>query len=348
LETPPWPASWRPRMVSLLAPALAVPLAASLWTLPLQLLHFGVVPLWAVPANLLATPLLTPLTLGAMAAALLGLLLPPLQALMLPPLAWLAQALLAIAHGVAALPMAQWFTGRPTGWLVGLFSLGLLGLVVPSRWPWRRRWALALVTLACVLHLHQLRADALVLVQDGPRTLLLARHQGRGALISTSADALSCRQAARLATGYGLGRYDWLLLLDPVPAPDPTCWQRQAVLVRGESDGPPPLASGQFLASPGLVARALTPDSQALELRFGAARWLLLPNRQALWSWRQRTERLDGSAWLGFRPRPEERRLLRDQGARRVWLSGPIGRRPWAVDPGWRFSGERGHLISHG
>jgi competence protein ComEC len=345
LETPPWPASWRPRMVSLLAPALAVPLAASLWTLPLQLLHFGVVPLWAVPANLLATPLLTPLTLGAMAAALLGLLLPPLQALMLPPLAWLAQALLVLAHGAAALPMAQWTSGRPSAWLVALFSLGLLGLVVP-RPPCRRHWALALVGLACAVHLHHLRADTLVLVQDGPRTLLLARHQGRGALISTSADGLSCRNAERLATGYGLGRYDWLLLLDPVPPSDPSCWDRQAALVRSESDGRPPLASGQFLASPGLVARALTPDSQALELRFGAARWLLLPNRQALWSWRQRGDRASERVWLGFRPGPGERRLLQQQGARQVWLSGTMGRSRWSLGSGWHFTGERGHLIS--
>jgi competence protein ComEC len=42
-----------------------------------------------VPANVLATPLLTPLTLGAMAATVVGLVLAWLQALAMPPLAWL-------------------------------------------------------------------------------------------------------------------------------------------------------------------------------------------------------------------------------------------------------------------
>jgi competence protein ComEC len=172
------PPAWRPRLAALLAPALAVPLAASLWTLPLQLLHFGVVPLWAVPANVLATPLLTPLTLGATGAAVVGLVAPPLQALAMPPLSWLAQGLLAVAQGAAALPMAQWHSGRLPFWLVMLFSLGLLGWVLP-RSRGLRGWALALLVLACALHLHQLRADAVVLVQDGPRTLLLARHRGR-------------------------------------------------------------------------------------------------------------------------------------------------------------------------
>ncbi|MFN9944781.1 MAG: ComEC/Rec2 family competence protein, partial [bacterium] len=89
------------------------------------------VPLWAVPANLVATPLLTPLTLGAMATALLGLVVPPVQGLLLPPLGWMAQALLAVAQGAAALPMAQWHSGRPSLLLVGMFSAGLLALVVP-------------------------------------------------------------------------------------------------------------------------------------------------------------------------------------------------------------------------
>ena len=338
--------SWRAWLAAALAPALAVPLAASLWTLPLQLLHFGVVPLWAVPANVLAAPLLTPLTLGAMAAAVVGLVAPPLQALAMPVLGWLAQGLLAVGYGVAALPMAQWHSGRPPLWLVTLFSLGLLGWVVARR-RGRRRWATGLLIVACLLHLQHLRADAVVLVRDGPRTLLLARHQGRGALISTGADALSCRHGQRLATGYGLSRYDWLLLLDPLSPPDPGCWERQAGLVLAETDGLPPLEPGRVLASAGLVAQGLAADSQALELRVGRGRWLLLPNRQAFWSWRQRGAAAPESVWLGYGPGSRERRVLAERGARRVWVSGAP--RPGAppLASGWWATGERGHLSGH-
>ncbi|MFM9102834.1 MAG: ComEC/Rec2 family competence protein [Cyanobium sp.] len=98
---PSWCGPW-------LAPAVAVPLAACLYTLPLQLLHFGVVPVYALLANLLAAPLLTPLTLGAMALALLAVVLPPLLGLLLPPLAALAGLLLLVVRLVAGLPMAQW------------------------------------------------------------------------------------------------------------------------------------------------------------------------------------------------------------------------------------------------
>ncbi len=337
------PAAWRPRLTGLLAPALAVPLAASLWTLPLQLLHFGVVPLWAVPANVVATPLLTPLTLGAMAVAVVGLVAPPLAALALPPLAWLAQALLAIAYGAAALPMAQWHSGRLPLALVVLFSLGLLGWALP---PSRRRrgGALLLILVACALHLHHLRADALVLVGDGPRALLLARHQGRGALLSTQADGSSCRQGQRLAHGHGIPRLDWLVLLDAVSPADPACWQRLAGVVVAEGEGPPPLAAGRQLASAGLGARGLTADSQALEITIGRAHWLVLPNRQAFWSWRERSLPAPANAWLGFAPGAAERRLLTQRGVRRVWLSGAPRPGSAPLARGWQATGERGHL----
>ncbi|WP_370566287.1 ComEC/Rec2 family competence protein [Cyanobium sp. LEGE 06113] len=122
---PPWCPGW-------LAAASAVPLAASLWTLPLQLFHFGVVPLYAVPANLVAAPLLTPLTLGAMALALVAVLVPPLLGLLLPPVAWCSGLLVIVVKGFAALPMAQWQLGRPEPLLVLLLAAGLLGLSVPG------------------------------------------------------------------------------------------------------------------------------------------------------------------------------------------------------------------------
>jgi competence protein ComEC len=337
-------------LVRRLAPALAVPLAASLWTLPLQLLHFGVVPLWAVPANLVATPLLTPLTLGAMAAALVGLVVPPLHGLLLPPLAWLAQALLAVAQAAAALPMAQWHSGRPSLLLVAVFSVGLLALLLPRRGGagLPRPLALALVVLACGIHLQQLQTDGLMLVQDGPRALLLARHQGRGALISSRADPQSCRRGQQLATALGISRYDWLVLLDAEPAADPACWQALAGVVVAEADGLPPLGAGQRLASPGLAAEGLLHASQALELEIGRARWLLLPNRQALWSWRDGGRPAAERVWLGFVPGPAERRLLQEQGVPRVWISGAPSRQAGALAGGWQATGQRGYLESSG
>jgi competence protein ComEC len=199
------------------------------------------------------------------------------------------------------------------------------------------------VALACVLHLAMLQADQLLLVHQGHRDLLLARHRGRAALVALQADGFSCHQADQLARGLGVSRFDWALLLDPLP-PDPSgCWHERAGLVLASADGSPPLLPGQRLQSPGLSAEAIAMASRGVRLGVGRRRWLLLPDRQDFWAWRELQggpASFDG-LWLGFRPGPRERRWLSAQGPERVWLSGEAV----AGDPsGWRASGRSGSL----
>ena len=323
-----WPGPWAPAV----AAALAVPMAASLWTLPLQLLHFGVVPLYAVPANGLASPLVTLLTLGAMGSALLVLIFPwlvgPAAALLHGP----GQVLLSLVAGFAQLPLAQLLTGRPAPWLVVLFSLGLLPWLLPLR-----RWRLAglgLITAAVVVQLHGLLADGLLLVHQPAGSLLLARHQGRGALVSNQADANSCRRAARLREGLGVPRFDWLVLLDPVAPEDPGCWQRLtahlAVLPQGH------------LASPGLGFTSLDLAGGAAVLEVGAQRWGLFPHPAG--ELPELTPPGLRGIWLGHPPRRGRQGPWAQlaQG-REVWVSG-LASRQQPRPTGWHFTGLRGFL----
>ncbi|MEB3234735.1 MAG: ComEC/Rec2 family competence protein [Cyanobacteriota bacterium] len=354
LTARPLDAALAQRLPRWLAAAVAVPLSAFVWTLPLQLLHFGVVPLYAIPANLLAAPLLTPLTLGAMALAVVALLLPPALPLLAWPLALLSSLLIGLTRWVAALPMAQWQLGRPQPWLVLLLAAASLALALPrvrARWRWL---ALAAVVLVVAVHLALLRGDQLLLVHQGRgdqgRDLLLARHQGRAALVSTAADGYSCSQATRLAQGLGVQRLDWALLLDPLAPEDPACWNKLAGLVLASADGSPPLLPGQRLRSPGLAAAPVAIDARALSLQVGSQRWLLLPDRQSLWAWREAEPAAAAEGiWLGFRPTAGERRQLdhaaADQGHKPLWFSGVQARRPW---PPWASTGASGSLVWDG
>ena len=226
--------------------------------------------------------------------------------------------------------------------------LALLGLALPGL---ARRWRLLAAALGVgvlLLHLVLLSGDQLLLVhqaESGPaRDLLLARHRGRAALVSTRADGFSCRQAGQLAQGLGVARFDWALLLDPVAAAEPDCWARQAGRVVAYGGGAPPLAAGQRLASPGLAVEALTMDSHALRLQLGRRHWLLLPDRQSLGRWRSGGPEAAGErVWLGFWPRPGEHRALLARRPGRVWLSGALPDRA-SLPPGWRASGVSGTL----
>jgi competence protein ComEC len=257
--------------------------------------------------------------------------------------------------------MAQWQTGRPLPLLVLLLSLSLLGWVVPAlarRW---RLWGTGLFALVVAVHLALLGGDRLLLVhQDswggaapggggGGRDLLVARTQGRGALIASHGDELSCAQARRLTAGLGVQRLDWLLLLDPVAPPDPACWRALAGVVVAYGEDGVPLQAGERLASPGLAVEALSMDSHALTLTLAGRQWLLLPDRQALWAWQAQAQaqaRTPGDGlWLGFAPRTRELHRLLAGSPRRVWLSGavPPGQ---PLPPGWSASGASGSLVA--
>ncbi|MEO1132593.1 MAG: ComEC/Rec2 family competence protein [Cyanobacteria bacterium J06639_1] len=120
--------AWMPKSW---AETLSVPLAAALWTLPLQLLTFGKVPTYCLLANCLAMPLVVPLTVAGFVGCGLCAIAPPLGAFAVK-LAYVP--LVALANGVsfiAGLPGASFHTGTVSiGQCLGLYAL--LGL-----WTWR-------------------------------------------------------------------------------------------------------------------------------------------------------------------------------------------------------------------
>jgi competence protein ComEC len=302
-----------------LAAALSIPVAALFWTLPLQLLHFGAMPLYALVANLLVAPLLAPLTLLAMLSALLVLVGPTA---VLPVLLWpvqqLAGLVITMAGWISHWPGAQLLTGRPQGWVVVLLLVGLLPWLLGAR-GCLRSWALLPMATALFAHGLMQLGDDLVAVERFGRHWLLARHRGRAALVSTHCDARSCLMAQRIATVHGHARLDWLMLLDPVATEVLPCWQALAHRVEAPQQGRAPIAIGQELLSDGLSVQPLQPRSGALLLRVGRQRWQLLPRSQALWMLQEQQrsgpQRVFTGTWLGFKPSAPQRRWLLQQGA---------------------------------
>jgi competence protein ComEC len=58
---------WMPPAIACL---IAVPIAASLWTLPLQLYVFGVVPVYSIVVNMITTPLISVISISGIISAL--------------------------------------------------------------------------------------------------------------------------------------------------------------------------------------------------------------------------------------------------------------------------------------
>lgn len=256
-----------------LVPVVSVSLAALVWTLPLQLLHFGSAPLYALISNLLAAPLLAPLTLAAMALALLVLAVPgAITAGVLPWLIWpvqqLAGLLIALVHWISGWPWAQLLTGRPQPLVVLLFALALLPLALPTLRHWRRH-AFPLALLAVVMQGWVQFSDDLIRVEQWGRQWLVLRHRGRAALLSSHGDRLSCHVARQLGTGLGHARFDWVAVMDPVALDQTGCWSLLAETVVAEHQGKIPLHLGQTLKSAGLGLRLADARGRHFQVQVG-------------------------------------------------------------------------------
>ncbi|MGC6482712.1 MAG: ComEC/Rec2 family competence protein [Synechococcus sp.] len=261
-----------------LAGALAVPLAAMVWTLPLQWLHFGAMPLYALLANVLTSPLLMVLTLLSMALAVLVLVLPQgvvafVAPLLAVPMKALASLLQQVVTTISHWPWAQVLTGRPAWWMVLVVVLTALSCSSSSaRQRGLPRLLLPLTLLTLGLHGAELMADAVIHVEQWGRQWVLLRHRGRAALISSSGDAFSCRVAQQLGHGSGHARFDWVAVLDPVATEEQRCWRHQAHTLVAEQLGHAPLQTGQRIVSPGLEMQPLPPRGRHFALQAGQRR----------------------------------------------------------------------------
>ena len=150
--------------------------------------------------------------------------------------------------------------------MVLLVVLALLPWALPSLHRWRLR-GFPLLLLATLLQAGVQLSDEVVMVRQWGRQWLMARHQGRAALISSHGDLLSCQLAQQLGQGYGHRRLDWLVVMDPVATDHMDCWTALAHTVQAEHQGQPPLLPGQRLQSHGLMLRPLQGQDRRWQLR---------------------------------------------------------------------------------
>ncbi len=137
---------WLPPTV---ATAIAVPLAAYFWTLPLSLFHFNTLTTYSLLLNMTVTPLITITSLGGILSGLVALLSPDWGA-MLAWLLWLPiHLLIALVEWETRLPGSALATGQISlVQLLGLYSLYGIGC---QSWSRRHRAILALAMVLVAL-----------------------------------------------------------------------------------------------------------------------------------------------------------------------------------------------------
>ncbi|MGC9503022.1 ComEC/Rec2 family competence protein [Baaleninema sp.] len=116
---------WLPPVVS---PLLAVPVAAIVWTLPLQLYTFGQMPVYSVVVNVVTTPFLALVTLGGFVSGLAALVFPPAGSFIAWGLTYPIRGLLQIVEFFSMLPKTAIAVDKISVLQVAILY-GILGMV---------------------------------------------------------------------------------------------------------------------------------------------------------------------------------------------------------------------------
>jgi competence protein ComEC len=206
---------WLPPRI---ADLLAVPLAATLWVLPLQLAKFGIFPLYGLLVNVLVAPLLMVITIGGFVSGLAALLWPFLGSV----IAWLLTYPLMLLLG-----LVSWFSQLPgSSVAVGAISLAqvlvLYGLLI-GLWLWsdhqqtptgRNPWqwlAWAGFMLVLIPFWQAQVSNQRVTVLDNARLpMLVAQEPGANIVINSGAATTAQGTSTFLAT-QGLNQIDWAI-----------------------------------------------------------------------------------------------------------------------------------------
>jgi competence protein ComEC len=210
--------SWLPPAI---ADLLSVPIAAYVWTIPLQLLVFGKVPIYSLIANVLTTPLVTIATYGGIISGILGIIFVPLGA----AIAWLLYPLLrltiAIAQWVNTLPMASTSVGEISIWQM-LIGYSLLTAIWLGAWLHKKqRWTLAIILFCSVLFVPNAIAQTNILQITLPSfndvPIMLIKNQNQTVLINSGDRQFASFTLQPMLAKSGINRLDWAIATGTQP-----------------------------------------------------------------------------------------------------------------------------------
>ncbi len=204
---------WLPPAIASL---ITVPLAALLWTLPLQLYVFGMVAPYSIAANIISAPLVTVISIGGIFSALAALIWPLAGSALALLLGYPTQTLMAVVRFFNDLPGNAVAVGTIS--LVQLLLLyGLIGISCINLRVRRRWWLAALVGLAIVVlpvwqtKIAQFQVTVLATAQE---QILIVQDQGQVALVNSGDADTASFTVLPFLQQQGVNHIDWAIALD--------------------------------------------------------------------------------------------------------------------------------------
>jgi competence protein ComEC len=201
---------WLPPMI---ASSIAIPLAASIWTLPLLLYVFNVVGVYTLPVNILSTSLISVISIGGMISALISLIIPDIGSALANCLYYPTHWLLQLVNFFTSLPGSTVAVGSlSVGQMLVIYMLILLAWLVG--W-WQKRWWFAGILAFCLLFIPILNsANSLfrvTVLASGEEPILVIQDKGKVTLINSGDESDGRFTILPFLQQQGINKINWAI-----------------------------------------------------------------------------------------------------------------------------------------
>lgn len=214
---------WLPPNIATL---IAIPTAAFLWTIPIQLYNFGVMPIYSILANVLLTPLIWMVSLGGMITGAIAILHPTVGSYAAETLRYPVELLIHSVEIISRLPGHTYAIGQISLGQVGLMYGLFLGIWSIGRWQafW---WVGGLGAIALIVgpNLYQDWTQFQITVLPSQPPSLVWQYRGSAGIIDGSEDAEVQYGLLPFLKQQGINQITTAIAL-PLDQPDESGWYR--------------------------------------------------------------------------------------------------------------------------
>ena len=205
--------AWLPPAIASL---IAVPLAATIWTLPVQLFVFGVVPSYSLLLNVVSTPFISIISIGGIISALVGLIWTQAGSFLAVVLHYPTDWLIKLVEFFSKLPGNSVAVGSiSTLQLLAIYALIMLVWLVP--W-WQKRWWFANVIAIGLVFIPLWHSTntlfKITVLESGTEPILVVQDRGTVTVINSGDEGTGRFTILPFLQQQGVNQINWAIATD--------------------------------------------------------------------------------------------------------------------------------------
>ena len=270
---------WIPPSIAI---AIAFPLAAIIWTLPLITYYFNSISTYSILVNIVTTPLVTIVSLGGMISGFAGLIFPLLGSILSWTLLYPILTLIAILKFFTNLPGSVFAIGKISlGILITIYLVICLVWInqkLQKYWHYILLFILSLITISIIYsHLNLIQVTILA---TKPTPIIIIQDRGKVIVINNDKEGVANIKYNLLPflSNQGINKIDYNITFEPELPSGKFAINLKLNSLTNTKQTWHPLNLNNIITSSSTKISAISKDIPALEIGINNSYWLLVTN----------------------------------------------------------------------